>query len=87
MQASVHSVEDHGYLMDFGISGMNGFLSFDSIATRKEGALGIGCVVLAAIKDKAYGNRLCNLESSEETLKESLVGFQCTIASTANRCA
>ncbi|KAI6136482.1 hypothetical protein F5141DRAFT_1074915 [Pisolithus sp. B1] len=69
MSAAVQSIEDHGYILDLGISGVSGFLSFKD--AHKEGSdqgLRIGCLVDIAVLRLSSNGRTCNTTTDSKTL-------------------
>ena len=77
--AAVESIEDHGYLMDIGVPGTSGFLSFDSlgpVGNEKENALNRmypGSVKMVVVKGKSDNGRICHLDHSGKVLEETSV--------------
>lgn len=66
LQAAVSSVEDHGYVMDCGVDGVEGFLPQTEAAQflkkcNKGQALGVGQLILCAITSKAKEGRVLQL--------------------------
>lgn len=69
MSAAVQSIEDHGYILDLGISGVSGFLSFKD--AHKEGSdekLRVGCLVDIAVLRLTSNGRTCNTTTDLKTL-------------------
>ncbi|KAI6007158.1 hypothetical protein EDD15DRAFT_2209398 [Pisolithus albus] len=74
MSAAVQSIEDHGYILDLGISGVSGFLSFKD--AHKEGSdekLRVGCLVDIAVLRLTSNGRTCNTTSDLKTLATTSV--------------
>jgi rRNA biogenesis protein RRP5 len=76
--AAVQNVEDHGYLMDLGVPGISGFLSFKDTMESKDmdvflNRLHIGAVVLVVVKGRSGNGRVCYLSSSSGALQSTLV--------------
>lgn len=72
LSASVKSVEDHGYILDLGMSEVTGFLSFKDAQKGhfdEDKKLQVGRL-LDVIVSKLSGNgRTCNVSVDPQTLK------------------
>lgn len=75
LSAAVQSVEDHGYILDLGISGMSGFLSFrEAHKGGSEGSrLQVGALVDVSVVKVSSNGRICTLTSDPEVLVSSSV--------------
>ncbi|KAI6107500.1 hypothetical protein EDD16DRAFT_98830 [Pisolithus croceorrhizus] len=74
MSAAVQSIEDHGYILDLGISGVSGFLSFkDAHKQSSDEKLRIGCLVDIAVLRLSSNGRTCNTTTDSKTLAATSV--------------
>ncbi|KIO08444.1 hypothetical protein M404DRAFT_938123 [Pisolithus tinctorius Marx 270] len=74
MSAAVQSIEDHGYILDLGISGVSGFLSFRD--AHKEGSderFRIGCLIDIVVLRLSANGRTCNVTTDSKTLAATSV--------------
>jgi rRNA biogenesis protein RRP5 len=72
----VSSVEDHGYILDLGVSGVSGFLSFkDDKKSRREDApkLRIGQLIDISITKLSGNGRTCNVATDRKMLHSASV--------------
>lgn len=71
----MQSVEDHGYILDLGVPGVSGFLSFreahkgDSKGTR----LQVGALIDVSVLKMSSNGRTCNFTNNPEVLVSSSV--------------
>ncbi|KAI6047791.1 hypothetical protein EDC04DRAFT_2555890 [Pisolithus marmoratus] len=69
MSAAVQSIEDHGYILDLGISGVSGFLSFkDAHKEDSDERLRIGCLVDISVLRLSSNGRTCNVTTDSKIL-------------------
>jgi rRNA biogenesis protein RRP5 len=75
MSASVKSIEDHGYVLNLGISDVSGFLSFKDAkkALESSSKLAVGCVIDVSISKLSSNGRTCNVTISPASIKASYV--------------
>ncbi|TDL28208.1 nucleic acid-binding protein [Rickenella mellea] len=82
--ASLKSIEDHGYLLDLGVSGFSGFLPFkDVVNTPGTGSqtLPIGTLLNVRIQNLAKNGRTCTVTSERSVFKQSLMTEVTNVAS------
>lgn len=77
LSAAVQSVEDHGYTLDLGVSGMSGFLPFrEAHKGGSEGSrLKVGALLDVSIVKMSSNGRLCTLTNDPEVIVSSSVKF------------
>ncbi|KAH0838161.1 hypothetical protein J3R83DRAFT_6412 [Lanmaoa asiatica] len=75
LSAAVHSVEDHGYILDIGVSGISGFLSFrEAHKGGSEGSrLQVGALVDVSVVKMSSNGRICTLTNDPEVLVSSSI--------------
>ncbi|KAI0066486.1 nucleic acid-binding protein [Artomyces pyxidatus] len=73
MSASVASVEDHGYIMNLGVSGVSGFLSFKDAKAIIEGPskLPVGQIIDVSVSKMSSNGRTCNVTVAPATLRKA----------------
>ncbi|KAI0275150.1 nucleic acid-binding protein [Gloeopeniophorella convolvens] len=73
MSASVRSVEDHGYILNLGISDISGFLSFKDAkkVLERSSKLDVGSIVDVSVSKLSSNGRTCNVTISPASLKSS----------------
>ncbi|KAH7885958.1 hypothetical protein F5I97DRAFT_1927833 [Phlebopus sp. FC_14] len=75
LPAAVQSVEDHGYILDFGISGVSGFLAFKE--AHKDGSgesrLQIGALLDVSILAMSSNGRICTVTNDSKICASSSV--------------
>jgi rRNA biogenesis protein RRP5 len=76
LSAAVESIEDHGYILDLGMSGVSGFLSFKN-AKRALGDdyqhLRLGQLVDVLVLKLSANARTCDVSIDEKSLKAAFV--------------
>ncbi|KAG8928202.1 rRNA biogenesis protein rrp5 [Tulasnella sp. 418] len=76
LPAVIKSIEDHGYILDFGLSDISGFLSFKNAKVsppQKGKKLEVGSVVECAVKKLMPNGRTCDVTVDPAVVKTSLV--------------
>jgi rRNA biogenesis protein RRP5 len=75
MSASVKSIEDHGYILNLGISDISGFLSFKDAKKTLESSskLPVGSIVDVSISKLSSNGRTCNVTISPPSIRVSHV--------------
>ncbi|KAI0308284.1 U3 snoRNP-associated protein Rrp5 [Multifurca ochricompacta] len=73
MSASVKSIEDHGYILNFGIPEVSGFLSFKETKKALEGSskLPVGSIVDVSVSKLSSNGRTCNVAITPSTIRVS----------------
>lgn len=74
LTGSVKSVEDHGYVLDLGISGVDGFLSFKEFKSKKPEAssrLSVGQIVETTVVSLSSNQRTCTVTVDPLTFRTS----------------
>ncbi|KAK7064381.1 rRNA biogenesis protein RRP5 [Favolaschia claudopus] len=74
LSAAVKSVEDHGYILDLGISDISGFLSFKDAKKGpfdSKGKLHVGRLLDVTVSSISANGRTCNLVADFETFRDS----------------
>lgn len=79
LPAAVRSVEDHGYILDFGIAGITGFLSFDEAHKGARGAskLPVGMVIQCSVTSLSANGRTCSVSVDPTVLRKASVSSHC----------
>jgi rRNA biogenesis protein RRP5 len=78
LSAAVASVEDHGYILDLGVSDVSGFLSFKNVTKSlgKDGPkLRIGQLVDVTVSKISGNGRTCELSVEKKSLLTASVRF------------
>jgi rRNA biogenesis protein RRP5 len=72
---AVKSVEDHGYVLDFGIEDVSGFLSFKDAKRGPWGKkkLSIGCLVQTCVQSMSPSGKVCTVTIEESTISAAKV--------------
>ena len=75
MSASVKSIEDHGYILNLGISDVSGFLSFKDAkkALSSSSKLPVGSIIDVSISKLSSNGRTCNVTISPSSIRVSHV--------------
>ena len=73
LSAAVKSVEDHGYILDFGIGEVSGFLSFNDAPSTTRKQLQVGHLIDVSVLKLSSNGRTCNVTSNDESLRNSVV--------------
>lgn len=78
MTAAVKGVEDHGYILDLGISGVEGFLAFKDTKMRpsRNIALDVGRLVDVSVTKLSANGRTCNVTTDQALFSLSSVCLQ-----------
>ncbi|KAJ7102119.1 hypothetical protein B0H15DRAFT_813261 [Mycena belliarum] len=74
LSAAIQSVEDHGYIMDLGIQGISGFLSFKDAKQGPSAAksrLSVGRLIDVTVTNVSSNGRTCNFELDSGTFSGS----------------
>ena len=77
LSAAVQSVEDHGYILELGVSGISGFLSFkEAHKGDSEGSrLHVGALINVSVVKVSSNGRICTLTNDSDVLVSSSVRF------------
>ena len=72
LPASVASIEDHGYILDFGIPDVSGFLSFkdakkELLGRKTSRKLRVGMLLDTYVKKTEENGRMCAVGVGEKT--------------------
>lgn len=83
MTAAVKSVEDHGYIFDLGISGVEGFLAFKDTKMRPSGsiALDVGRLLDVSVTKLSANGRTCNVTTDQALFSSSYVTEMSSVTS------
>jgi rRNA biogenesis protein RRP5 len=75
MSTSVKSIEDHGYILNLGISDISGFLSFKDAkkALESSSKLPVGSIIDVSISKLSSNGRTCNVTISPSSIRVSHV--------------
>jgi rRNA biogenesis protein RRP5 len=74
MSASVKSIEDHGYILNLGISEVSGFLSFkDAKRLENSSKLPVGSILDVSVSKLSSNGRTCNVTIAPSSIKASHV--------------
>ena len=75
MSASVKSIEDHGYILNLGVTEVSGFLSFKDAKKALESSerLSVGAIVDVSVLKVSSNGRTCNVTISPSTIRVSHV--------------
>lgn len=71
LSTSVQSIEDHGYLLDLGIAGISGFLSFDEAKKgpwSSETKLPVGMLLELAVSSISKNGRTCTMSADQKSI-------------------
>lgn len=68
LSAAVKSVEDHGYIIDTGISDVSGFLSFKETGKITEAKYRVGQLVDVHVTKLSSSRRTCNFAADPKYL-------------------
>ncbi|KAJ7655010.1 hypothetical protein DFH06DRAFT_1201338 [Mycena polygramma] len=74
LSAAVQSVEDHGYILDLGISGISGFLSFKDAKRgpfEAKTKLPVGRLIDVTVASVSSNGRTCNVDADVTTFRGS----------------
>ena len=71
----MQSVEDHGYILDIGVSGISGFLSFKEAHKGEGSRLQVGALIDVSVIKMSSNGRICTLTNDPEVLISSSVKF------------
>ena len=71
----VKSVEDHGYVLDFGINDISGFLTFKDAKKGPWGKkkLSVGYLVQTCVRSMSPNGKVCTVTIEESTIVASKV--------------
>jgi rRNA biogenesis protein RRP5 len=74
LPASITSIEDHGYTLDFGIHDVVGFLSFKDVKDweRSKGKLKVGMLVDTIVRKMEENGRMCTVSIGEDCAKSEV---------------
>ncbi|KAI0706125.1 hypothetical protein BC835DRAFT_1260450 [Cytidiella melzeri] len=76
LSSAVKSIEDHGYILDFGVGEISGFLSFKD-AEREPSTAGkqlqVGHLVEVCVLKLSPNGRTCNVTSSRDSVRNGLL--------------
>ena len=78
------SIEDHGYILDLGVSEVSGFLTFKDVEAASSVAVGtlrIGSVYTVGVTKMASNGRSCNVTLVARTVKTASVRILLALAS------
>jgi rRNA biogenesis protein RRP5 len=77
LSAAVKSVEDHGYILELGVSGISGFLSFrEAQKGGSEGSrLQVGALINVSVIKMSSNGRICTLTNDPDVFVSSSVRF------------
>lgn len=67
------SVEDHGYILDFGLGDVAGFLHYKTKSSENECRRRVGSLVDVVVEKLADDGRTCIFTADKDTSKKSLV--------------
>ncbi|KAF8445766.1 U3 snoRNP-associated protein Rrp5 [Boletus edulis BED1] len=83
LNAAVRSIEDHGYLLELGISGVSGFLSFkEAHKGDSEGLrLQLGALIHVSVIKMSSNGRICTLTNDSDVLASSSISEATNVAS------
>lgn len=72
---AVKSIEDHGYVLDFGIKNVSGFLSFKDAKKGPWGKkkLSVGALVQTCVRSMSPNSKVCTVTIEESTLSAAKV--------------
>jgi rRNA biogenesis protein RRP5 len=74
LPAAVQSVEDHGYILDFGIPAISGFLSFKEMETSVyRDRLPVGHFLDVCVAKVSENGRTCNVSPDPKLISSSFV--------------
>ena len=76
LSAAVKSVEDHGYILDFGINDVSGFLSFaeaEKSASVSASRFRAGHLLNVCVSKMSANGRTCTVTNNEDSVKAALV--------------
>jgi rRNA biogenesis protein RRP5 len=80
MSCAMKSVEDHGYILDIGISEVSGFLSFKD-AEKSSSTAGrrrqVGHLIDVCVSKLSSNGRTCNVVCADESIRDGLVRILC----------
>jgi rRNA biogenesis protein RRP5 len=73
ISAAVQSVEDHGYILDLGVDGVSGFLSFEDAAKGPNGdtKLSVGALVDTVVTKMSKNGRTCTVSLDAKAVRTS----------------
>jgi rRNA biogenesis protein RRP5 len=76
----VQSIEDHGYLMDLGLSGVRGFMPFteesvENSASNSSLLQPVGSVRLVTVNERSDNGRTYRLSQTDQDIRQSIVGL------------
>ncbi|KAG8885477.1 rRNA biogenesis protein rrp5 [Tulasnella sp. 332] len=83
LPAVIRSVEDHGYIVGFGIAGISGFLSFGEAQNGSSGATNfpIGMVIQCSVLKLSENGRTCNVTVDPEVMTTASASEASSISS------
>ncbi|KAG9314209.1 hypothetical protein JVU11DRAFT_4995 [Chiua virens] len=83
LSAAVRSIEDHGYTIDLGVSGISGFLSFKEAHKRdSEGSrLQVGAFIDVSVIKMSSSGRICTLTNDPEAVVSSSISEVSNVSS------
>ncbi|KAM0789071.1 hypothetical protein ACM66B_003134 [Microbotryomycetes sp. NB124-2] len=86
LAAAVHSVEDHGYAMSFGLPTMASFLSFEDAAKLQKGPLEQGQVLSCRIKSVSENGRTSTVSVHPTEVTNSVITHAVSVSSILPSC-
>lgn len=77
LSAAVKSIEDHGYVLELGVSGISGFLSFKEAHRdgSEDSKLRVGALIHVSVIKMSPNGRICTLTNDPDVLVLSSVKF------------
>ncbi|KAG8219657.1 hypothetical protein J3R82DRAFT_612 [Butyriboletus roseoflavus] len=81
LSAAVQSVEDHGYILDLGVSGISGFLSFGEAHKGEGSRLQVGALIDVSVIKMSSNGRMCTLTNDPDVLVPSSISEVTNVSS------
>ncbi|KAF9244529.1 hypothetical protein BU15DRAFT_85908 [Melanogaster broomeanus] len=83
LSAAIQSVEDHGYILDLGISGASGFLSFKEAhkTGSEESRLQVGSLIDASVLKMSPNGRVCTVTNDPTLFASSSISEVTSVTS------
>ncbi|KDQ17789.1 hypothetical protein BOTBODRAFT_29943 [Botryobasidium botryosum FD-172 SS1] len=81
ISGAVKSVEDHGYILDFGITDVSAFLSFSDAKKAFPEKLSVGQLVETSVQKMSENGRTCSVSVDPSVLKSASVSEVTTVGS------
>lgn len=69
----MRSAEDHGYVLDLGLSEVSGFLSYDNAKGIENNRRSVGSLINVVVEKVSEDGRTCILKADDDAFRDALV--------------